>query len=218
MEFYSGDEGATIRYLLGDVKDGTIRITGSRQLFMDVKAPSDPRMKGELTAFYNSHAFVHASENDQGERAEMRSEVVSRITASKPQGGYVGSDVCRTCHTAEYTQWRSTPHATAFKTLIENRRQHNPTCVSCHVVGFRTTSGYTMQARQQQLENVGCENCHGPGEKHSRAPATANIVRIVPVEICGSCHTPEHSEFPQQIQKYRKRVIHQLVTAKGRDR
>jgi len=106
---------------------------------------------------------------------------------------YAGSDACRGCHMTEYTQWKSTAHAGAFKTLLDRHRHYQPVCISCHVVGYGSRYGYRIGQGEHPLGNVQCEMCHGPGSEHVASPRADNIRRHVPEQVCVQCHTPEHS-------------------------
>ena len=106
---------------------------------------------------------------------------------------YVGSENCKTCHEAEYKQWKSTSHAKAFDILLEKKRDFVPACVVCHSVGFGYESGYEISKRQKWLKGVGCESCHGAGLNHVRNPGKSNIAKTVDQGRCMSCHNAEHS-------------------------
>ena len=92
-------------------------------------------------------------------------------------GRFVGSKKCESCHEDSYKTWKKTGHAKAFETLVGAPvpRQFDPECISCHVVGwepnkhFPYESGFWSLAETPHLKGVGCENCHGPGEKHIAA-------------------------------------------------
>ena len=89
-------------------------------------------------------------------------------------GKFVGSKECESCHEESYDVWKKTGHADAWKTLVklEVPRNYDPECISCHVIGWHPTeyfpyeSGFLSEAETPKLIDVGCENCHGPGEKH----------------------------------------------------
>jgi hypothetical protein len=51
---------------------------------------------------------------------------------------FAGSAACADCHQEAYDIWKETPHATALVTLEEQspRRDGDPECLSCHVVGW----------------------------------------------------------------------------------
>jgi nitrate/TMAO reductase-like tetraheme cytochrome c subunit len=96
---------------------------------------------------------------------------------AESNGRFVGSKACEECHKKSYKTWQKTAHAAAYATLanLDPPRNFDPECISCHVVGWHPTkcfpyqSGYESAKATPQLENVGCEDCHGPGEKHVAA-------------------------------------------------
>jgi hypothetical protein len=140
-------------------------------------------------------------------------------------GNYVGSDKCANCHEESYRVWKKTPHSKAFA-VLKNAvppRNFDPECVSCHVVGwnpqkyFPYKSGYLSEKETPNLTNVGCEDCHGPGENHIKAenngtPAQQTALRAAmrlteeeaanpnsPKQNCWSCHDLDNSpefKFP----------------------
>ena len=140
-------------------------------------------------------------------------------------GKYVGSQACASCHEESYRVWKKTPHSQAFS-VLKNAvppRTFDPECISCHVVGwnpqkyFPYKSGYLSEAATPKLTNVGCEDCHGPGENHVKAETNGTpqqqagfrqSVRITeeeaanpnsPKQNCWSCHDLDNSpefKFP----------------------
>jgi hypothetical protein len=95
---------------------------------------------------------------------------------AETNGRFIGTKKCaESCHEKSYDIWKKTRHAQAYDTLakLDPPRNFDPECVSCHVTGwdpgrfFPYVSGYESQAKTPHLLNVGCENCHGPGEKHA---------------------------------------------------
>jgi hypothetical protein len=92
-------------------------------------------------------------------------------------GRFVGPQKCESCHEKSYEIWKKSGHAHAYNTLakLDPPRNFDPECVSCHIVGwnpgkfFPYESGYQSQEKTPHLVNVGCEDCHGPGEKHVAA-------------------------------------------------
>jgi hypothetical protein len=95
---------------------------------------------------------------------------------------YVGSKRCMDCHPSAYKVWSrwekdltKHSHAHAYETLEKlainpSQRQFDPECVSCHVVGFGKTGGFTGPELTTRLKNVGCESCHGPCSEHVKDP------------------------------------------------
>ena len=98
------------------------------------------------------------------------------------------------CHEKSYDIWKKSLHGHAYDTLakLDPPRNFDPECVSCHVTGWHPTkffpyeSGFESKEKTPLLVNTGCENCHGPGEKHCD------------VELAGS---------EALKQKYRKAVV-----------
>ncbi len=130
-------------------------------------------------------------------------------------GSFVGSKSCESCHEPSYKVWKKSGHAKAWPTLVnlDPPRNYDPECISCHVVGWHPTnyfpyeSGFLSEAETPHLVDVGCESCHGPGEKHVKAEehATPEAIReqlrkamVITKEEsekhqCMSCHDGDNS-------------------------
>ncbi|MCE5268946.1 MAG: hypothetical protein LLG00_13795 [Planctomycetaceae bacterium] len=101
---------------------------------------------------------------------------------AEQNGRFVGSKKCQSCHEKSYDIWKKSGHGRAYKTLedLDPPRNYDPECVSCHVVGWHPTKffpyigGYEGPKKTPQLINTGCEDCHGPGEKHCNAELGSN--------------------------------------------
>ncbi len=96
---------------------------------------------------------------------------------------FVGSEACKTCHTAEYKQWSESHHAHAFEALTQiakrpAHRHFDGECVVCHTVGFGYKSGYRNELATPGLKHVGCEACHGPGSAHAADPRDAKLLAL----------------------------------------
>ncbi|HEX6240649.1 MAG TPA: multiheme c-type cytochrome [Polyangiales bacterium] len=125
-----------------------------------------------------------------------RVALADRKPLPAPEGSahYAGSDSCRTCHESAYTWWRKTKHGNAYATLEKVHKEFNLSCVGCHVTGYNEPGGSTV-THVQNLKDVGCETCHGPGSLHNAEPDKPNLVaRDTPEKVCVSCHTHEHSD------------------------
>lgn len=109
---------------------------------------------------------------------------------------YVGSEACASCHAGATQKWRGTAHAQAFMSLTAHNSDADPTCVSCHTVGFGTASGYRREYAGKKLTDVGCESCHGPGSEHiaQRQSGEKVLFKFRPLGAadCTTCH---HGEF-----------------------
>jgi peroxiredoxin len=106
------------------------------------------------------------------------------------QNGYSGNEVCSVCHESERDTWLMTSHASAFDTLVKHGADSNAECVSCHVVGFGREGGFEISPRNPNLEDVGCESCHGRGGPHL---STELVKRTDYEPDCVQCHDAKHS-------------------------
>jgi peroxiredoxin len=104
--------------------------------------------------------------------------------------GYSGSEACGVCHESQHQTWELTNHARAFPTLVKHGADANDECVSCHVVGYGEPGGFDLETKARELENVGCESCHGRGGPHLSPGVVANGDYQ---KVCVTCHDPKHS-------------------------
>jgi len=121
-------------------------------------------------------------------------EFASRVPSAPAKGepGYGGIDLCTNCHEDERKVWDGTAHAHAYATLSKQFKEFNLDCVSCHVTGYDRPGGSTV-THVTDLENVQCENCHGPGKLHAAKPDKVKIPVPKPNgDVCLSCHHPPH--------------------------
>jgi hypothetical protein len=129
-------------------------------------------------------------------------------------GGAVGENI--------YTPWSETLHAHAFEEAINGQSTDHfaARCTSCHVVGYDTNTnavnggfddvatdlGWTfptnissgnwaaMPAALQNVANIQCESCHGPGSEHAYAFGNTNLVnwprlgKTYAAGACSQCH------------------------------
>ncbi len=125
---------------------------------------------------------------------------------------YAGSKTCSSvgCHQFEYVVWSQNQHSHAYETLVEKGAQYDPECVVCHVVGYDDMSGFQTAEKTPDLENVGCEYCHGPGSAHNKNPYENKMTVIEDkIKLCLKCHTPEHSGgFAGHEQEYLQKINH----------
>ncbi|MEA1950408.1 MAG: multiheme c-type cytochrome [Planctomycetota bacterium] len=132
-------------------------------------------------------------------------------------GEFVGSKACQNCHEPSYDVWKKSGHAKAWSTLLHTDppRNHDPECISCHVIGWHPTkhfpskSGFLSEKLTPKMLDVGCESCHGPGGAHVKAEMgndealqlrMQKAVRITKEEAknnyekgCLSCHDLDNS-------------------------
>lgn len=69
-----------------------------------------------------------------------------------------------------------------------NERVWQDLCITCH------TTGYSTDAREINEAGIGCEACHGPGNKHVESRKAEDIVNPAKLEkdkstaLCAQCH------------------------------
>jgi tetratricopeptide (TPR) repeat protein len=71
----------------------------------------------------------------------------------------------------------------------------NSQCADCHSTGV--SKGYDPETRSYQtkfeVEDVGCEACHGPGSRHAADPGAAGLLRMAAqaeqINACAACHS-----------------------------
>jgi hypothetical protein len=188
-----------------NVHDDSLFLSSMKHKNLDDSVPDDVKTKARLDRFFNSPEFQQTlSGLDTLPAPNSGTEPHDYA----PKKKYAGSLECVGCHKAQYNQWRGTHHATAFSTLLRLRRNHNPDCVRCHVTGFGASDGYSVSRPSRQMENVGCEACHGPGSLHAANPFDGKILRSPLLLTCQGCHDERHSDFSSNPQGYYARAIH----------
>lgn len=117
--------------------------------------------------------------------------------------------------------WENTAHATMFTRGIDGDLGfYSMSCVPCHTVGFdqntnavnggfddvmlqtgwqfpatlSPTNWAAVPAALQNVANIQCENCHGPGSEHAYSLGDTNLITItVNSGACNQCHdAPTH--------------------------
>ena len=144
--------------------------------------PLDSRFENSATM-----RLLMANYQDQLQHEGLEGLGIRAVPLPNPlpelNGRYVGSEKCESCHETSYKIWKKTGHREAWATLknLDPPRIHDPECISCHVVGwdpanyFPYESGFTSEEKTPHLVGVGCESCHGPGEKHVAAEMGADL-------------------------------------------
>ncbi len=156
------------------------------QVKVTCKLPADPAASQALTAY-----DLRVAESNK-----RRFTGVKPPAPDKGKAGFVGLTACADCHEDAVEFWKTTVHASAWKTLVDGKKDLDLSCVSCHVTGFRKPGGSEL-VENQGLRDVQCEVCHGPGSLHvdDGGDNLARITLATPEKLCrGECHTPEHSD------------------------
>jgi hypothetical protein len=133
------------------------------------------------------------------------------IPGVKSQNYFVGSEKCANCHEEDYKKWKATSHAHAFKSLQNKNSDADPSCITCHTIGFGSESGYQRSFKGEKLIDVGCENCHGPAGLHVDEFNTKEkrLFKFNPVteSECRKCHYGEFSR-PFEWKSFWQKVKH----------
>lgn len=160
--------------------------------------------------------------SDEEQKVQEFLEQLSLAMAGKGEGGnFTGTKVCQACHMSnkiggQYKIWKESPHAKAYQVLLTDEGikraaakgiqnpQDDKNCLQCHSPITEVSTIY-VGPKFEASEGVGCEACHGPGEKHSElqkeavknkttAPAEAQEVLykasdpVVREAMCARCH------------------------------
>jgi 2',3'-cyclic-nucleotide 2'-phosphodiesterase (5'-nucleotidase family) len=196
---YGGERGQYMgRSIL--TLDGKRRMaTGENEMFMlGPTVGEDPKVLGLVKSFEDNL-------NEKLRKAEKeRAAKKAAENAGHGPDRYLGSAVCMRCHEDQAEQWQTTPHAHAWQTLIDAKKDATPDCIPCHVVGYQKSGGFVSGVETPALSNVQCENCHGMGTQHD---AWAETPRAVTEATCTQCHQGDHDlhwNFEAKVAK----VIH----------
>ena len=116
---------------------------------------------------------------------------------------YVSSATCGKCHVQQYQAWQQDKHSRAWKTLVDNDRTYDPSCVMCHTSGFGTAEGFRSPRETPALSNINCMDCHRLDFQAGRHRGKPD--KTVKEDTCTICHTPVNSPA-FEYDKYRPHV------------
>jgi hypothetical protein len=120
--------------------------------------------------------------------------------------GYVSSAGCAECHTAQYIKWSSTAHARATGSLLLKPVDFDASCLSCHA-SSGLQNGVIAAGSKPMMQDVSCEQCHGPGKDHVTKPGKAYGKILNMQTACNICHTAATSpKF--DLQSYWEKIKH----------
>jgi hypothetical protein len=126
-----------------------------------------------------------------------------------------------------YPTYTNTPHASFFTLAIDGLESshYNASCIQCHTLGYDTNSfavnggfddyakllGWTfptvltngnwasMPSQLQNLANIQCENCHGPGSQHVFSQGITGNTNAISVPYsagdCSQCHDDLNNHY-----------------------
>jgi hypothetical protein len=126
-----------------------------------------------------------------------------------------------------YHPWTTTAHSMIFSNgICGYLGSYSSSCLKCHTVGYNTTASAVnggfddvmtqtgwkfptslsptnwaaMPSSLQNVGNIQCENCHGPGSQHAYSLGNTNLItRTVDSGDCNQCHdAPTHHTYGTQ--------------------
>ncbi len=172
--------------------------TGMAALGESEGGPLNPEQIKDLVAFIRS--WEKTAPNIPVEEAPPKTLFLQEEAA------YVGSESCIGCHEdlhkSQVEVWKKSPMATKAFALIKDEKDQTK-CFPCHA------TGYDPEKKTYTEKNVGCEACHGPGEKYQEMMMGANaqeggkIAKENALKSCPRCHHP-HTGKEEHITLARK--------------
>jgi mono/diheme cytochrome c family protein len=146
--------------------------------------PLNPEQIHQLVAFIRNWEKT-APALPEGAPSKERSVFIQEEVA------YVGSESCIGCHESlnkeHIDTWKKSAMATKAFPLIRDEKDKTR-CTPCHA------TGYDSEKKTYKEKNVGCEACHGPGEKYqemmtgAEAQEGGKIARENALKACTRCH------------------------------
>jgi nitrate/TMAO reductase-like tetraheme cytochrome c subunit len=107
---------------------------------------------------------------------------------------YAGVTTCSSCHRPQADFWKDTRHEGAYQTLVKKQQNQNPDCLPCHVTCNQRNSNASLLMLPVDLQQVGCETCHGSGVEHARKQGNGSITRQPTAATCIGCHTLDRDD------------------------
>jgi hypothetical protein len=128
---------------------------------------------------------------------------------------YEPAEICGTCHghRAIYAEFKATPHARAWQSLVEAGRADDRQCWSCHAMGYGRQSGFRDIQATPGLANVSCQACHLVPHDHVARQIKDDLDFARDQRTCLQCHTPVTSPDFNYWESYEK-VDHHAVKEK----
>jgi len=170
--------------------------------------PDDPQALESVNA-----ANLAESDTRKATEASLKewlsSTRASENSPEKPPDGqiseYATSASCAKCHLTQYIKWNASDHSRATGLLVSKPADFDASCLACHASGYK--GGASKGASQwAAMQNVQCEQCHGPGKNHVANPTKA-YSKVDLRTACMDCHTPETSPS-FDLKAYWEKIAH----------
>ena len=181
---YGGEQGQYIGRTILTLGPDRKSTTGDNEVF--ILGP-EVGEKAEIAAIVKAFEDGFNEKLRKADR-EKQAEAAARDMQRDPDK-FLGSEVCIRCHVEQGLQWKSTPHARAWQTLVDNHKDTADECMGCHVVGYKKPGGFQTSTATPSMTNVQCESCHGMGTQHEAFAATPQKVAEA---TCTKCHNKDN--------------------------
>jgi hypothetical protein len=185
-----------------------------------------------IVACFLIFGFAISQEQEEKAPADTAKMEATKVDTTKADTTevvfkYIGNTKCKMCHNNPakgqiWDTWSKTKHAAAYATLANEEAkkiakekgiedaQKDAKCLVCHVAGYGKPSAdkYSME------EGVGCEACHGPGEKYwtpkvmaDKKLAMENGLVEPTEELCVTCHNEDSPTYKTFVFKDAYKLI-----------
>ncbi len=131
---------------------------------LDVNLPDHPDVKQIVDTTKRSVNLAGRNQADESATSPAPPELQLEKLV------FTGWMTCAQCHAAQTDFWMKTDHFSAYQTLAEQEQQFNLDCLPCHVTAEYkdikiSDNDAVLLSLPSQLQQVGCEVCHGPGKQ-----------------------------------------------------
>lgn len=127
--------------------------------------------------------------NGYNERQRQALSHQSSSQSARSRQPYFQHTSCKSCHSKEYEQWKSTRHAMALNMLVKEGKAM-PECLPCHSEMYRRTNRVVLSPTDPS--GVECASCHLNVLPHGAGFKKKGDTRALQAR-CAECHTAEHS-------------------------
>lgn len=183
---YGGEQGQYIGRTILTLNAQHRMASGDNEMFVLGPEVGEKAEVAQLVKGFED-SFNEKARKDEKEKA-AQAETAKSAEASPDH--FLGQEMCGRCHAAQVAQWKTTKHAQAWQTLLDEKKQDSVECVKCHTVGYKQAGGFMSAALTPALVNVQCETCHGMGTQHE---AFTKQPRKITAQTCLPCHTTDRS-------------------------
>jgi len=181
---YGGEKGQYIGRTLLALDPSRKVVSGDNESFM-----LGPEVGEKPEVAQIVKAFKDGFDEKQRKIDQEKAAKAAAKDMERDPDKFLGADVCVRCHTEQAEQWKTTPHARAWQTLVDNHKENAGECIVCHVLGYKKPGGFETAVATPKMSNVQCESCHGMGTKHEAFAATPHKVTE---GVCTQCHNADN--------------------------